>query len=201
MKKKEKIKTIWEILNKKKINYWKIITYIIYTFIIIFAVTAILSKFSIGGVKLLTVQSGSMEPKIKVGSLVFIKSQKNYQKNDIITFRTNASLKETTTHRIVKISQKNETTYFQTKGDANNAPDSQPVPKDWILGKVKFSIPYIGYPIIFARTIPGLIILIIIPATIIIYDEIIKIKGEVVNRRFVKRKRKVKNKKMSKKGK
>jgi signal peptidase len=209
MPNKKKVKTIWEMIdwkkislkkiNQKKINYWKIISTIIYIIVIVFAITAILSRFSIGGIKLLTVQSGSMEPAIKTGSVVFVKSENNYQKGIIITYRKAGSLKETITHRIVGIQTKDSTIYFQTKGDANNAPDSQFVPKDWVVGKVLFGIPYIGYPIAFVRTLPGLIILIIIPATIIIYDEISKIKRELVHRKYVKRKKI--NKKKAKKGK
>ena len=191
---KKKVKTVWQMINWKKINYWEIITYIIYAIIILFAITAILSKFSIGGIKLLTVQSGSMEPALKMGSVVFVKSQENYQKGEIITFRTAGNLKDTTTHRIVGIEEKDGTIYFQTQGDANKTPDGQLVPKDWVVGKVKFAIPYIGYPIAFARTLPGLIILIIIPATIIIYDEILKIREELAKRKSASRRRAKKGK-------
>ncbi len=181
------MKTVWQMINWKKINYWKIVTYIIYAIVIIFAITAILAKFSIGGIKLLTVQSGSMEPAIKMGSVVFVKSQDNYQKGGIITFKNSNNPKETTTHRIIDIKKENNLIQYQTRGDANNAPDSQWADNSLVVGKVKFAIPYIGYPIGFARTLPGLIILIIIPATIIIYDEILNIRKEIKKRRRTKR--------------
>ncbi len=177
------MKTIWQQINWKKINYWQILTYTIYVIIVIFAISAILSRFSIGGIRVLNVYSGSMESAIKMGSVVFVKSQDNYAKNDIITFRTSASLKETTTHRIIDIIEEDGVVQFQTQGDANGTPDGQLTPKDWVMGKVKFAIPYLGYPVAFVRTLPGLIILVIVPAVIIIYDEILNIKKELAKRK------------------
>ncbi len=178
-----KTKKNWHKIDWKKINYWQIITYIIYVIVIVFAISAILSRFSIGGVKLLTVQSGSMEPAIKMGSVVFAKSQNEYLKNNIITFRTSASLEETTTHRIVDTIEEDGVIQFQTQGDANGTPDGQLIPKDWVVGKAKFAIPYLGYPVAFVKTLPGLIILVIIPAVIIIYDEVLNIKKELAKRK------------------
>jgi len=67
---------------------------------------------------------------------------------------------------------------YVTKGDANDAPDSQAVAEELVLGKTIFSIPLLGYPVSFAKTREGLIILIVIPATMIIYSEILNIKNE-----------------------
>ena len=68
---------------------------------------------------------------------------------------------------------------FQTKGDANQSADSEKFTKDGIIGKEIFKLPYIGYPVGYAKTTPGLILLIIVPAVIIIYDEMNKIKEEI----------------------
>lgn len=164
---------------ENKINYWKIISYIIYAIVIIFAFLAISAKFSIGGFKLLVVKSGSMEPTIKTGSLVIDKTESVYQIDDIVTFKNPNNLTETITHRIYDISGN---TYI-TKGDANNASDKDKITESQIIGEVIFAIPYLGYIVAFSRTLPGLIILIIIPATIIIYDEMNTIKEEIKNRK------------------
>ena len=105
----KKNQTIWSRINWKKINFWKIITYIVFSLVLIFALAAILSKFSIFGIKLYTVQSGSMEPTIKTGSLVLTKFQNDYQVNDIVTFKiienvTQNSKENTITHSINVIS-------------------------------------------------------------------------------------------------
>lgn len=181
--------------QKNKKNYWHqtwtIISYILYGLVIIFAVSALLSKISIGGFKLLTVQSGSMAPTIKTGSLIVVKPEADYQKNDIVTFYPTPASKLTTTHRIVDVKTESGLTYYQTKGDANATPDSSLIGSQYIIGKTKITVSYLGYPISFVKTLPGLIILIIIPATIIVYDEINNIKTEI-------RKQKLKRKKQNK---
>jgi len=177
-------------INVKKINYWNILTYIVYAIVIIFAFFAISSKYSIFGIKMLVVKSGSMEPTIKTGSLVIDKSFSDYQINEIVTFQNSKKLTETTTHRITNKEDKDGNILFTTKGDANNADDADKLTPDRIVGKVVFKIAYLGYTVAFSRTTPGLIILIIIPATIIIYDEINKIKNEIILKRKERKKAK-----------
>jgi signal peptidase len=170
-------KTIWQMINWKKIKIWSIITYLIYLIVIVFAISALMSKFSIGGIKLFTVQSGSMEPAIKIGSMVVTKSQEAYQVDDVITFKDREDARKTTTHRII---EKEDTGImrYTTQGDANDVEDSNQVLPNQIIGRVIFKVPYFGYPVAFARTWPGVIVLIIIPATIIIYDEVGNIRKE-----------------------
>ena len=168
---------------KKKTNYWKILTYIIYAIVIIFAFLAISAKFSFFGIRMLVVKSGSMEPTIKTGSLVIDKIESNYKIGDIVTFKNRDKEMETTTHRITNEEVQGNIKLFTTKGDANDSLDSAKLLPDQILGKVIFKIPYLGYIVAFSRTWPGVIILIIIPATIIIYDEANNIKKEIILRR------------------
>jgi signal peptidase I len=132
-----------------------------------------------GNYKLFTVQSGSMEPTIKTGSLIFVKPLSDYSIGDIITRRT-LDPKVTVTHRIQERTEQNGTIIFKTKGDANQAEDSEFVDRESVVGKVLLWIPYLGYPVGFARTSQGIILIIVIPAVIIIYDEINKIKKEIV---------------------
>ena len=168
---------------EKKKTYWNILTYIIYAIVIIFAFLAISAKYSLFGVKLLVVKSGSMEPALKTGSLVVDKAESSYQKDNIVTFKDPNNPLETITHRIVDIETKDDISLYTTQGDANGTPDSTKILSDKILGKVVFDIPILGYIVAFTRTVPGVIILIIIPAVIIIYDEINKIKAEIKKKR------------------
>lgn len=120
--------------------------------------------------KIFLVQSGSMSPSINTGDLVIVKPISKYQKGDIVTFlsKNNFSI----THRITEI-KNNE---FITKGDANQVADQETVDINYILGKVIYTIPRFGYLIMFIKTIPGLMILIVIPSTIIVYQEFVQIK-------------------------
>jgi len=76
---------------------------------------------------------------------------------------------ELTTHRIVGIMDGN---YLQTKGDANEEPDTNPVPLDKVKKAFIFRIPYLGYMGHFIRTPLGWLLFVITPAALIIYGEI-----------------------------
>ena len=136
-----------------------------------------------GNYKVFTVQSGSMSPSISTGSLIFVKSESDYNVGDVITRKTNDQ-KIPVTHRIISKEKEegNEKIIFHTKGDANDSPDMQEVFQSNIIGKVFLSVPLIGYPVNYAKTPTGLILIIIIPAVIIIYDEAQKIKKEILKK-------------------
>ena len=143
-----------------------------------------------GNYKVFTVQSGSMEPAIHTGSLIFVKPMDDYNVGDVITKRT-TDPKVTVTHRIVSKEEINGKVAFETKGDANNASDGEKFSKEGIIGKEIAAIPYLGFPVSYAKTTQGLILIVIIPAVIIIYDEMNKIRDEIAKkmdyRRRVKR--------------
>jgi len=133
--------------------------------------------------RLFVVESGSMAPVVKTGSLVLVRPSDTYQKGDIITYKVEAEAdiknpKLTITHRIHEIKKENGLTYYTTKGDRNDLPDMNPAPSNWVLGKVVATIPLLGHPVGFAKTQTGFILLIVIPATIIVYSELTNIKNE-----------------------
>jgi len=130
-----------------------------------------------GNYKIFTIQSGSMSPALSTGSLIFVKPMADYNVGDVITRRTDDP-KASITHRITKKDAVNGKAVFKTKGDANDGEDSENVNLDSIVGKKLLSIPLLGYPVSFAKTTPGFIVLIIIPGIVIIYDELHKIKDE-----------------------
>ncbi|MBU0598464.1 signal peptidase I, partial [Patescibacteria group bacterium] len=155
----------------------KIVSNTIVIFFAVIAVLLIMSNFSIFGLRALSVKSGSMNPAIKTGSLIFTHPLDDYQVDDIITYRSQGE-KELITHRIIQISRLDNQISYRTQGDANDSPDSYLVPKRGVAGKVFLSMPILGYIISFAKTTLGIILLVVIPATIIIYEEICKIKKE-----------------------
>ncbi len=152
---------------------------LVFIFLVLVAGIVALSSLKIpGNFKLLTVESGSMEPAIKRGAIVVVKPESDYHKGDVITVVEPANPKISLTHRIVEIEEQKESIFYTTKGDANEAPDTEKRPKENVVGKVLFSIPLVGYPVAFAKTRDGLLILVIIPATVIIYSELMSIKNE-----------------------
>lgn len=173
----------------KKLNIrlmGKIIYWLVFSVIFVTALIVICSSFNIPpGTKVFTVMSGSMSPAIRTGSIVITQTRKEYQKGDVITFKSEAERKienpqHTNTHRIIKVQKTKDGLKYETKGDANQTSDSNLVANDLILGKVVFNIPLLGFTVSFAKTREGVIILIVIPATIIVYTEIINIKNEIL---------------------
>jgi signal peptidase len=158
--------------------------------------TFALSALSVpGGVKVFTVQSGSMEPEIKTGSVVVVKPANNYEEGEIVTFRAKDSAPNsktgTITHRINEVIEKDGEIVFKTKGDANSSPDTDTVKKANVIGREILSVPYLGYPVTFAKTELGFIFLVIVPATVIIYSELLNIKREAKRLILERKKRKL----------
>lgn len=90
------------------------------------------------------VLSGSMEPEMPVGSLVYVQESvpEEVEAEDIIAFYGSLEDEGIITHRVVE--NKIVTGTFRTKGDANEKEDPMPVPYDNYIGKVVFIIPWLG---------------------------------------------------------
>lgn len=162
--------------------YWFIII-----FLILIAVSTTTTSLKIPfNYKLLVVQSGSMEPVIKTGSIVLVKKNRNYSLGEVITFSNN-NKHETITHRIVNKELLDNEILFTTRGDSNQAPDREQIKERDVLGAIIFTVPYFGYIINFTKTQKGFIFLIVVPATIIIFSEILNLKKEML--RLVKKKK------------
>lgn len=91
-----------------------------------------------------SVISGSMEPALPVGSLVYIKVMKaeEMQSGDIIAYYGARDQASIITHRVVE--NRVVMGEFITKGDANKAEDMNPIPYGNYIGKVVRSIPHMG---------------------------------------------------------
>lgn len=128
-----------------------------------------------GDIEVKIVKSGSMEPTIMTGSIVLVVPQSSYAVGDIVTFGEDTARQIPTTHRIIATTPSG----FQTKGDANEEADPQPIRDRDIIGRVVFWAPYAGYVLDFARQPIGFTAMIGIPAAVIVLDELFKIFAEV----------------------
>ena len=97
------------------------------------------------------VTSGSMEPGIPVGSLVYAQEADpvGLEAGDVIVFYGGTDMDTIsptpgteTTHRIVRNDR--DRREFTTKGDANAGEDMLPVPYGALIGKVACHFPYLG---------------------------------------------------------
>ncbi|HET7325194.1 MAG TPA: signal peptidase I [Halococcus sp.] len=128
------------------------------------------------------VVSGSMTPAIGVGETVVVNDvpPAAIHDGDIITFRRGETAEiqqgqagsNLVTHRVVEIVERGDGLAFRTKGDANEEPDQKLVPADALVGRVMFTIPYIGHAIVFAGTQLGFIALIVVPLGLLVLGEL-----------------------------
>jgi signal peptidase len=121
------------------------------------------------------VQSGSMEPSIKTGGAVFTIPKQSYVQGDIITFRPDQNSKTLVTHRIELKKYPdgvNKDPVYLTSGDTNEEIDTWELVPSQIVGKVFLTLPYVGYAVDFAKKPQGFIFLIVVPVTILIYEEV-----------------------------
>lgn len=119
------------------------------------------------------VRSGSMEPTIMTGDIIFITAQKRYAKNDIITFIDKE--KRTVTHRVIEQAGN----IFTTKGDNNQTPDPEQISNSAIVGKYTARIPTAGYILVAAQKPFGLFLLVAIPLILLIGSELFKEKPRI----------------------
>lgn len=123
------------------------------------------------GYQLKTVLSGSMEPSIPTGSVAAIKpggDMTRFNVGDVITFRSGDN--KLITHRIIEVTQdeQNGQVLYRTKGDNNDAADSELVHPANVTGVYTgFNVPYVGYFLSFAGTKTGNVTLLIIPGILL----------------------------------
>lgn len=117
----------------------------IITFIIVGAAIFIVLAFSgVLPLKMYTVLSGSMEPTIPTGSLVFALDVKPEELvvEDILMFNPRET--NMVMHRIVDIVETENGREFITRGDANNVNDPVPIYPQEVKGRVFGFVPYVG---------------------------------------------------------
>ncbi|HEY4514413.1 MAG TPA: signal peptidase I [Candidatus Paceibacterota bacterium] len=147
------------------------------------------------GIDTKIVQSGSMEPAVHVGALVFVRPSASYSVGDIITFGEDSASAVPTTHRVEGVRKVGTTEFYTTKGDANEEADQQEVANNEVIGKVFLSVPFAGFVLDFARQPLGFALLIAFPAFLVILAELVAIFQEV---RFLRKPRKSRVRKSNK---
>lgn len=144
--------------------------------VFVFALFTISSNFNVFvGYRSFLVQSGSMEPSIMIGDIVVTHQQPQYYKNEVVTFLNKDQ--RIVTHRIIDVLTQDNKTKFITKGDANRSEDEDQITPEQIIGKVVFVIPKLGFFVAFAKSLPGLIILVIVPSIILVVNQLLEIKN------------------------
>ncbi|MBR2561373.1 MAG: signal peptidase I [Eubacterium sp.] len=132
--------------STKKASPASVLLNTIGTLIIIIAVVLclLLALPRLFGISGYTVLSGSMEPTIPVGSIVYARSvdqPDSLAEGDVVVFYEGIG-STPVVHRLLEnhLSERE----IQTKGDANGAADLMPIPYENIIGKEVLHIPFLG---------------------------------------------------------
>ncbi len=96
------------------------------------------------GYELYAIVSGSMEPAISVGSVVYAKriNPQEIEAGDVIVFYGGHDSSAVITHRAVE--NHKEEQELLTKGDANAGNDMLPIAYNNVIGRVGLSVPILG---------------------------------------------------------
>lgn len=148
---------------------WNIITTLIVAVIVLLAV--VLAGSRLMGVRVFSVLSGSMEPNYPTGSLIFVREVDPFTlaEGDVITFMLDEDT--VATHRIVDVVPDEadpSVVRFQTKGDANDAPDGSLVHYKNVIGSPVFCVPQLGYVMNYVQNPPGLYVAIAVFAVLLL---------------------------------
>ncbi len=100
--------------------------------------------------------------------------EKTLKIGDVITYANPRKLNTTITHRVINKYEKQNVTYYVTKGDANSTAD-QPITSGLVRGQAVYHMPYIGGFLNWSKKPIGLMSMIYIPALIIMITETIKL--------------------------
>jgi signal peptidase len=92
------------------------------------------------------VQTGSMRPGIRPGSMVVLApiDPADVEQGTVIGFRDDRRGGAVTTHRVTEVLHQAKGLYFRTKGDANTRADGIPVPAGAVVGEVRWRIAGLG---------------------------------------------------------
>lgn len=122
--------------------------------------------------------TGSMEPTISPGDVVINEqiAPAEAAPGDIVTFRDPEQQSKLLTHRVVSSHRLKDGRYaFVTQGDANNTQEHWRVAADGQIGRVVYTVPWVGNIAVFARTRLGMGLLIGIPLLLILIEEMMRI--------------------------
>ena len=111
------------------------------------------------GYEIYSVTSGSMEPTLPVGSVIYVKptAPETVQPEDIIAFYVDAVV---VTHRVVE--NRFVEGEFVTKGDANEMEDFSNARYRDLVGVVKYHFPYLGnYLMVYSNRITKIYLLVL----------------------------------------
>lgn len=151
-------------MNKTVKKIWNTVTTVLVGCAVVLVM--LLVGVELFGIDTYIVLSGSMEPEIPTGSLIYVTEADELNENDVITFRLSEGT--VVTHRIIEIVEDHGELLYKTKGDANDVSDGGMVSEAQILGTPIFTIPMLGYLASYLQSKSGFYMVIAIGAVIVL---------------------------------
>jgi signal peptidase len=124
-----------------------------------------------------TVLTGSMEPAIAAGDVVIDAriSPTAAEVGDVVTFRDPEDQSRLITHRVRSIRRAGSHLWFVTQGDANNTTEHWRIAGGGELGRVAYTVPWVGHAAVLTHTPLGLALLLVLPLLLLGLDELVRI--------------------------
>ncbi|MDO4305691.1 MAG: signal peptidase I [Eubacteriales bacterium] len=123
------------------------------------------------------VLSGSMEPVIPTGGIVFTDTtDRQPAEGDVITYQLSGT---TVTHRVIR----QEKYGYITKGDANQGEDANPVLPSQIVGTVCFSLPVLGFVVSYLQNRAVLLLILAAAVLSLLAESKPVLRAETFNRK------------------
>lgn len=129
--------------------------------------------------------SGSMRPTLYEGDLLIVQGgftadqiYAHLNDGDIIVFRDPRNMNDFIVHRAIEKYQQDGVWYFITKGDNNPSQDywlfpRGGVPVSYLIGKVIWHIPYLGYIKIYLGTPTGILITVLLIVIFLLIENLV----------------------------
>ena len=134
------------------------------------AIAALLLIYWVSGLRLCSVESGSMVPTIPTGSLCVVTTRADYEDievGDVVVY-IRASDGKRIIHRVIEITEDG----MVTKGDHNSIDDGLSVTKEQnnLFAKNLFHIPYLGRLSMAARTPVGICVIAVVAVLLVAWE-------------------------------
>ena len=125
------------------------------------------------GYKPFIVLSGSMEPSIMTGDMVFVKETDpdSLKVGDVIAYKSGSAV---VTHRIVEVKSETGETRYVTQGDANTAADQSLVKPADVEGIYQRRVAGAGNLAMFMQTTTGMILFVVCPLVLFVLWDVIR---------------------------
>lgn len=114
--------------------------------LLVFATALALRVLPMTGRLVMVVSGPSMEPAVGLGAAVITETvpSSDLAVGDIVSMKVGPD-RAVFTHRIIRLVERPDGLWIETKGDANRDPDPSITPVSAVIGRVAVSVPRLGY--------------------------------------------------------